>query len=110
MDGSASMERWVDVCALDDIPVRGARRIRIFGLEVAVFRTSSDAVYALDNQCPHKGGPLSEGIVHDEGVTCPLHGLVMHLPTGRALGADTGCVRTYDLRIEDKRVSVRVGI
>lgn len=109
MDGSASMERWVDVCALDDIPVRGARRIRIIGREVAVFRTSQDDVYAVDNQCPHKGGPLSEGIVHDDGVTCPLHGLIMHLPTGHALGSDTGCVKTYGVRVANQRVSLRVG-
>ncbi|MEH6696580.1 MAG: nitrite reductase small subunit NirD [Hyphomonas sp.] len=103
------MEKWVDVCTLDEIPLRGARRVKIFGEEVAIFRTGKDAVFALDNRCPHKGGPLSEGIVHDDGVTCPLHGLIMHLPTGAALGGDAGCVKTYAVRVDDRQVSLRIG-
>ena len=67
------MSDWIDIAALDDIPQRGARLVKTAQGCVAVFRTATDAVYALDNRCPHKGGPLAEGIVHGTSVTCPLH-------------------------------------
>jgi len=90
MDGSMPMEKWVDVGALDDIPARGSRRLQMFDTEIAVFRTQSDEVFAIENKCPHKNGPLSEGIVHDDGVTCPLHSWIIDLRTGQARGADEG--------------------
>ena len=52
----------------------------------------------IDDQCPHKGGPLSDGIVHGNAVTCPLHNWVFSLESGKAQGADEGTVRTYPLR------------
>ena len=64
---------WIDIGSLDDIPREGARVVRTAAGCVAVFRTADDAVFAIDDACPHKGGPLSEGIVHGHSVTCPLH-------------------------------------
>jgi nitrite reductase (NADH) small subunit len=75
-------------------------------MKVAVFRTSEHEVYAIENRCPHKGGPLSEGIVHGTSVTCPLHNWVISLETGRALGADEGEVRTIAVRNEDGRLFI----
>jgi len=95
---------WIDIGALDDIPVRGARVVRTAEGCVAVFRTHDDEVFALDDQCPHKGGPLSEGIVHGRAVTCPLHNWVIAFDTGEAQGADEGAVATYAARVEDGRV------
>lgn len=95
---------WIDIGALDDIPVRGARVVKTAQGCVAIFRTIGDEVYALSDSCPHKGGPLSEGIVHGAAVTCPLHNWVFSLETGQAQGADQGLVPTYPARIEGGRI------
>lgn len=89
----------IDVGRLADIPRRGARLVRLPGIDLAVFRTGADEVFALDNRCPHRGGPLAEGIVHGRFVTCPLHNWVIDLSTGEAQGADSGCVRTARVEI-----------
>jgi len=98
------VSRWVDVGALDDIPRRGARVVKTPAGCIAVFRTEADEVFALDDRCPHKGGPLSQGIVHDRSVTCPLHNWVIDLATGQAKGADEGQVSTVPLRQEKGRL------
>jgi nitrite reductase (NADH) small subunit len=98
------MSDWIDVSALDDVPLRGARVVRTALGCVAVFRTGDDRVHALDNACPHKGGPLAEGIVHGDKVTCPLHNWVFSLETGEAQGADTGRVATYAAKVEGGRI------
>ena len=98
------MSMMIDIAALDDIPRQGARVVKTDAGCVAVFRTADDRVFAIDDRCPHKGGPLSEGIVHGTSVTCPLHAWVFDLATGQAQGADEGSVRTYPARIEGGRV------
>lgn len=103
------MTGFIDIAALDDIPRQGARVVRTPGGCVAIFRTADDQVFALDDRCPHKGGPLSEGIVHGSQVTCPLHGWVFDMATGLAQGADEGKVRTYPARTEGGRVLVEAG-
>lgn len=95
---------WVDVGALEDIPRQGARVVKTAQGCVAAFRTAEDRVFALDDRCPHKGGPLSEGIVHGNAVTCPLHAWVFSLETGAAQGADEGAVNSYPARIEAGRI------
>ena len=94
----------IDVGALDYIPRQGARVVKTAAGCVALFRTADDQLFALEDRCPHKGGPLSEGIVHGGQVTCPLHNWVFDLNTGLAQGADAGAVRTYAVRVEDGRV------
>lgn len=96
--------KWVDVGALADIPVRGARVVKSPAGCIALFRTAENEVFAIDDKCPHKAGPLAQGIVHGKAVTCPLHNWVISLETGKAQGADTGEVRTFELRIEDGRI------
>ena len=98
------MTIFVDIGALEDIPRQGARVVKTAQGCVAVFRTMDDRVFALEDRCPHKGGPLSEGIVHGASVTCPLHGWVFDMATGQAQGADDGQVATYAARIEGGRV------
>jgi len=100
------MSDMIDVGALDDIPRRGARKIRTASGCVAVFRTAEDAVFALDDRCPHRGGPLSDGIVHGRSVTCPLHNWVISLETGAAGGADEGRVATIRCAVAAGRVLV----
>ena len=94
-------ETWVRICRLDDIPPLGARVLeRVDQDNVALFRTATDQVYAVLDRCPHKGGPLSQGIVAGETVTCPLHGWNIALTSGEACAPDVGCVRKYPARVE----------
>lgn len=95
---------WTDIGALDDIPREGARVVKTPSGCIAVFRTADDAVFALDDRCPHKAGPLSQGIVHGRSVTCPLHNWVISLESGAAQGADEGQVRTFKLTVEAGRI------
>lgn len=91
---------WIAIGQLSDIPQRGARCIKTPHGKVAVFRTGDDRVFAIDDHCPHSGGPLSEGIVHGASVTCPLHNWVISLETGKAQGADEGAVRTVPIKLD----------
>lgn len=102
---------WVKVCRLDDIPALGARVLeRDGGDNIALFRTASGNVFALRDRCPHKGGPLSQGIVAGETVTCPLHSWNLSLESGEARAPDVGCVATYPVRVEDGVVWLSPGL
>jgi nitrite reductase (NADH) small subunit len=101
---------WFDVGPLNAIPPRGARTVRTPRREIAIFRTASDEVFALENRCPHKNGPLSEGIVHDRKVTCPLHNWVISLESGEATGADKGCTRSFPVRLDKGRVYLEASV
>ncbi len=92
---------WFVIGSVGDIPRRGARTVRIRDREIAVFRTADDHVFALENRCPHKGGPLADGIVHGRKVACPLHNWVIDLESGQATGADHGCAEEFAVKIED---------
>lgn len=96
---------WVDIGALDAVPERGARVLKTAMGCVAVFRTGSEEVFAVSDTCPHKAGPLSEGIVHGQSVTCPLHNWVFDLNTGEAQGEDAS-IATYPVRVEAGRILV----
>jgi len=95
---------WVEIGALDDIPRQGARVVRSSSGDIAVFRTLDDEVFALRDRCPHKGGPLSQGIVHGRSVACPLHDWKIHLDTGMAVAPDEGCAARFPTRVEAGRV------
>jgi nitrite reductase (NADH) small subunit len=94
------MSTWLKVCSLDEIPKLGARVVRHDDIDIAVFRTDDDELFAVKDRCPHKGGPLSQGIVHGKNVTCPLHGWNLELATGCAAAPDEGCARKYEVRLE----------
>ena len=103
------MTEWKKVCRIDDIPVLGARRVRrASGTDVAVFRTDDDRVFALLDRCPHKGGPLSQGIVFGEHVACPLHNWAISLVDGEARAPDIGCAVRFAVRVDGDVVSLRV--
>ncbi len=95
---------WIDIGTMDDIPRRGARRVATPEGEVAVFRTVDDVIFALADRCPHRGGPLSEGIVAGHLVTCPLHNWVIDLESGHAVAPDEGCVPRHVVRVADGRL------
>ena len=98
------MQDWVEIGRLEQIPRRGARCVKTTAGPIAVFRTMDDKLFAIEDRCPHKGGPLSQGIVHGTQVTCPLHNWVFSLETGEAQGADVGRVRTIALDVVDGRI------
>lgn len=99
---------WVDVCRVTDIPVLGARRVgRARGLDVALFRTETGEVFGLLDRCPHKGGPLSQGIVFGKTVACPLHNWNIALDNGHAMPPDEGCAQRFAVRVVDGVVALR---
>ena len=101
------MSDWKIICRVEDIPMLGARRVaRQTGAAVAVFRNSEDKVFALLDRCPHKGGPLSQGIVHGESVSCPLHNWNIGLADGCARAPDEGCTPRFAVKVEDGNVSL----
>ena len=96
---------WQRVCALGDIPVLGARRVaRPAGFQIAVFRAADDQVFALLDRCPHKGGPLSQGIVFGHSVACPLHNWTISLVDGQAKAPDVGCAIHFAVKVLDGQV------
>jgi nitrite reductase (NADH) small subunit len=96
---------WTFVCKLQDIPVLGARRVqRAQGMDVALFRNEADEVFALLDRCPHKGGPLSQGIVTEHGVACPLHNWTIDLRTGQAAAPDEGQAPVFQVQREGDAV------
>jgi nitrite reductase (NADH) small subunit len=97
---------WIAIGLTADIPVRGARCVATPQGQIAVFRTVENRFFAIEDRCPHKSGPLSQGIVHGAQVTCPLHNWVISLETGMALGADEGSVRTFALKVEGGKLFI----
>ena len=97
---------WLDICALEDIPQLGSRVVTGAKCDIAVFRTSDDDVFAVDDRCPHKNGPLSQGIVFGKQVTCPLHSWTIQLENGEAVAPDVGCTHRYPTRVENGRVQL----
>jgi len=98
------MTDWKKICRLEDIPRLGSRVVKSAVGDIAVFRTADDAVYAMHDKCPHRGGPLSQGIVAGRVVTCPMHGLKIDLQSGAAVAPDTGCAKPFAVKVEDGAV------
>lgn len=100
-----SNPNWQLICRVDDIPVLGSRRVaRDSGPHVAVFRNAEDKVFALLDRCPHKGGPLSQGIVFGDSVACPLHNWTIALDSGEARAPDEGCTARFSIKLEGGQV------
>ena len=95
------MSTWKSICRVDDIPVLGARRVeRSHSTAVAIFRNTEDKIFALLDSCPHKGGPLSQGIVFGESVACPLHNWTIGLADGCARAPDAGCTQRFSVTVD----------
>ncbi len=107
MTASVLENDWITVGRLADIPPLGARTVRTKDGDIAVFRTADDAVFALADRCPHLGGPLSQGIVADGGVYCPLHDWCIELATGRAREPDESRTGPYPVQVQDDVVLLR---
>jgi nitrite reductase (NADH) small subunit len=102
------MSDWKELCALDDIPRLGSRVVKREGVDIAVFRTDDDRVFALNDRCPHKGGHLSQGLVAGTRVTCPMHAWLIDLEKGEAVAPDQGCVKRHEARVDNGRVLLRL--
>ncbi len=99
------MSQWQTICKVEDIPVLGSRRVkRAVGMDVAVFRNAQDQVFALLDRCPHKGGPLSQGIVFGTSVACPLHNWTIGMADGCAQSPDEGCTPKFAVKVENGAV------
>jgi len=101
VNSSSKQSSWLEIGKVEDIPKLGARVVKYPEGDIAIFRTADDSVFALRDQCPHKQGPLSQGIVHDKTVTCPLHNWKIKLEDGTAVAPDEGCTGVYQTKIED---------
>ncbi|WP_324628505.1 nitrite reductase small subunit NirD [Pseudomonas aeruginosa] len=95
---------WLDICALDEINPLGSRVVAGPKGDIAIFRASDDQVFALDDHCPHKGGPLSQGLIYGKRVACPLHNWQIELESGEAVAPDQGCAHRHPVRVENGRV------
>ena len=102
------MSEWLKVAPLADIPVLGSRVVETDALRIAVFRGNNDAVYAIKDACPHKQGPLSQGIMHGHSVTCPLHNWKIDLINGEAMGPDEGCTNVFETKVDDAIVYIKL--
>jgi nitrite reductase (NADH) small subunit len=100
------MGEWTEIGAVEDVPLRGSRVVTTPRGDIAIFKASDGRIFALWDRCPHKGGPLSQGIVHGHSVTCPLHNWVIGLETGEVKGPDQGCARKVKCRVEDGIVMI----
>jgi len=105
---SQNMSNWTQIVTLDEIPTLGSRVVKTDTLTIALFRTSNNEVFAIKDECPHKQGPLSQGIVHGNSVTCPLHNWKIDLASGEAMGADEGCVNTFKTKVENGIVFINI--
>jgi nitrite reductase (NADH) small subunit len=99
---------WVRICTLDEIPAQGSRVVASKQGDIALFRTADDKVFGLHDKCPHKGGPLSQGMVHGEVVTCPLHGWKLGLADGNAVAPDKGCAKRFAVKLDGGSVFLRL--
>ncbi|RJG08597.1 nitrite reductase (NAD(P)H) small subunit [Pseudomonas cavernicola] len=95
---------WLDICALEEINVLGSRIVAGPKGDIAIFRAADDEVFALDDRCPHKGGPLSQGLIYGKRVACPLHNWQIDLENGEALAPDVGCAHKHSAKVENGRV------
>jgi nitrite reductase (NADH) small subunit len=104
----AIMNEWINVGAVEDIPRLGARVVQSAHGDIAVFRNADDEVFALLDKCPHKGGPLSQGIVFGRHVACPLHNWNIGLDDGKAVAPDEGCAHRFAVKVVDQQVFLNI--
>ena len=110
-DGAADLSvAWIEIGSVNDIPRLGSRVVTTSMGDVALFRTGTDDIFALRDKCPHKGGPLSQGIVHGKRVTCPLHAWVIELESGEAVAPDQGCAHTIPCQVVDGHIRLRLDV
>ncbi len=102
------MAKWIKITEVENIPSMGSRVIQYGEIEIAVFKTRDGSIFAINNVCPHKQGKLSEGLIHESVVTCPMHNWDIDLKSGKALGNDSGCTNVYESKIESNIIYLNI--
>lgn len=102
------MAAWIKITEVENVPAMGARKVVIGESEIALFKTKDGSIFAIENSCPHKQGKLSEGLVHEHMVTCPLHNTDIDLSTGEPQGENYSCAKTYKSKIEDDFIYLEI--
>ena len=97
-------QNWLDVGSVTEVPYRGSRLVATARGNIAIFKAFDGRIFALWDKCPHKGGPLSQGIVNGHSVTCPLHNWVIGLENGEVQGPDGGCARKVPVKVDAGRI------
>jgi len=100
--------KWQPVCKVGEIPRFGGRTVRAGQMEIAIFRLSDDRIRAVDNRCPHKRGPLADGIISADTVICPLHARKISLESGEVMPPDSGCVKTHPVKVEEGQILLQL--
>jgi len=108
MNDTITTTQWIKLCTVADIPLRGGRLVRAGQKNIALFRLTNGGIRAIDSRCPHKQGPLAEGIISNDTIICPLHAQKIDLTSGKVLAPDTGCVTTYPIKIDNKEVFIQL--
>lgn len=102
------MQKWYKIVKIDEIPMMGARKVILDDKEIAIFKTRDESLFAIDNICPHKRGKLSEGLIHEHMVTCPLHNGVINLESGETLNEGYKCLSRYEIKLHEEYVYLKV--
>lgn len=102
------MSKWTAICEVNEIPALGSRVVEAANISIALIRAEGDEIFAIEDKCPHKQGPLSQGIVHGKQVTCPLHNWVFELATGEAVAPDVGCVKTFEVKLDGQKIFLKI--
>ena len=97
----------IEIGRVDEIPVGEGRTFAVDGAQIAVFRLRDDSLRAIDAVCPHKGGPLADGLADDQMVVCPLHGYTFDMCTGSEAGGTDLSVRSYEVSAVDGVIHIR---
>jgi len=110
-DDHSQTKRWVRITRAEDIPLREGRSVRIAGHEIAIFNLG-DRFLAVENKCPHRGGPLADGIVCGRTVVCPLHAWKVDLETGRVenRAEENPCVKNFPAAVRDGVVMLELSV
>lgn len=102
------MSEWIRIGSVTDFPRQGSRIVESSKGSIAVFRTQDDLFFALHDRCPHRGGPLSQGIVHGHRIACPLHSWVIELGTGEAVAPDEGVTACFQVKEDQGDIYLKV--
>ena len=102
------MSKWIKIIEIENIPKMGSRVVQYGDIEIAIFKTRDDSIFVINNECPHKQGKLSEGLVHESVVTCPMHNWDVDLKSGEVLGNDNGCTNVYESKIEENMIFISI--
>jgi len=100
------VEVGIEIGRVDEIPVGQARTFAVNGEQIAVFRLRDGSLRAIDAVCPHKGGPLADGLADDRVVVCPLHGHTFDMCTGSEAGGADMSVRSYAVSVDDGAIRI----